>query len=364
MSKCHFYAGLVMALAISPAVSGQELSAKDVFRKASQSVVLINVYDDEDSPLAQGSGVVVAHDMVASNCHVLSEKGSDYAVIEWQGSKIRIDGGNLRGQDSERDLCTLNAPGLNAPAAQIIDSKDISVGDKVYAIGAPEGLELTLSNGLVSGFREYKGAEYIQTTAPISHGSSGGGLFDAQGRLVGITTMFLKEGQSLNFAVPAQLIASLPQRMPEQHKAVTGDQAAAEAAQASADAAAQAADAAFEEQERNRPKDRWIYIGESTDGGMIFVDTKTIRKSGSDVTAWWKFTYKSPRKDKTGDTYDEWSKLTIFYCSYRQVSDLSTIQRLRGNVVWSYDFKSYELEHQPVGPDTVGETILEAVCNE
>lgn len=83
------------------------------------------------------------------------------------------------------------------------------MGEKVYAIGAPEGLELTISGGLISGLRDFDKDRVIQTSAAISPGSSGGGLFDAEARLVGITTFYLKEGQTLNFALPADLILEL-----------------------------------------------------------------------------------------------------------------------------------------------------------
>jgi len=74
----------------------------------------------------------------------------------------------------------------------------------VYAVGAPEGLEMTLSEGLISGFRDFRGQRVVQTSAPISHGSSGGGLFDEVGGLVGITTFMLGAGQNLNFAILAE----------------------------------------------------------------------------------------------------------------------------------------------------------------
>jgi hypothetical protein len=88
----------------------------------------------------------------------------------------------------------------------------LQIGEPVYAIGAPRGLELTLSNGIVSSLRPNDGSHLIQTTAAISPGSSGGGLFDARGNLVGITTLYLTDSQSLNFAVPADWIWELPNR--------------------------------------------------------------------------------------------------------------------------------------------------------
>jgi S1-C subfamily serine protease len=74
-------------------------------------------------------------------------------------------------------------------------------------LGSPNGLELTLSSGILSGLREKKNLPYVQTTAPVSPGSSGGGLFDGYGNVVGITTFVQVDrdriNQSLNFAIPA-----------------------------------------------------------------------------------------------------------------------------------------------------------------
>lgn len=90
----------------------------------------------------------------------------------------------------------------------------LEVGEPAYTLGSPVGLELTLSNGIVSGQREEDGRSFVQTTAPISPGSSGGGLFDSRGNLLGITTLALvgREhlNQSLNFAIPADSYFDTP----------------------------------------------------------------------------------------------------------------------------------------------------------
>ena len=85
---------------------------------------------------------------------------------------------------------------------------------RVYAVGAPRRLEQTISDGLLSGLRRAEDGSLtmVQTSAPISPGSSGGGLFDAHGRLIGITTSGLKESQNLNFAVPSRLVEALSRR--------------------------------------------------------------------------------------------------------------------------------------------------------
>jgi S1-C subfamily serine protease len=80
-------------------------------------------------------------------------------------------------------------------------SQQIKIGEPVIAIGSPRGLENTISTGIVSGIRHEERTTYLQTTAPISSGSSGGGLFDLSGNLIGITTMSYKKSQAINFAV-------------------------------------------------------------------------------------------------------------------------------------------------------------------
>ena len=118
-------------------------------------------------------------------------------------------------RNDERDLCLLFVDELPAPpAAQAVRlgaAKALSVGEEVYAVGAPAGLELSLSRGIVSQLRGAFGkrsAPLVQTDAAISPGSSGGGLFNQVGELVGLTT-FKWRGESLNFALPAEWIEEL-----------------------------------------------------------------------------------------------------------------------------------------------------------
>ncbi len=83
----------------------------------------------------------------------------------------------------------------------------------MFAIGAPRGLELTMSDGIVSGLRHIDGTLVIQTNAAISPGSSGGGLFNEDAQLIGITTWLIRESQNLNFALSADLIPELQIKM-------------------------------------------------------------------------------------------------------------------------------------------------------
>lgn len=183
------------------------LEPDQVFEKASPSIVVINGIDAAGRQVAQGSGVVVAHEQVITNCHVLKKART---ILAKSGTTKYM--AKLLLPDVERDLCLLEVKGLTAPVAPASSMQAIKIGQKVYSIGAPRGLELSLTDGLVSSIRELKNNRLIQTSTPISPGSSGGGLFDDQARLVGITTMSLRDSQNLNFAIPVDYLKELPER--------------------------------------------------------------------------------------------------------------------------------------------------------
>jgi cytochrome c-type biogenesis protein CcmH/NrfG len=182
-------------------------TASEIYEQAAKSTVVVVNFDAQGKQKSMGSGVVMPDGDVVTNCHVVKD-ASRLTVRVGQTERPAT----LRYSDWDRDVCALSSSGLNAPAATVGSSKTLKVGAKVYAIGAPKGLELTLSDGLVSSLRTLDGGQYIQTTAAISPGSSGGGLYDDKGALVGLTTFYFAGGQSLNFAVPIDWVKDLPKR--------------------------------------------------------------------------------------------------------------------------------------------------------
>jgi len=188
------------------------LDAEQVFVRASPSVVTVETFDATGRRIGLGSGVVVAAGEIATNCHVLQDGVT--VLVKKEG---RSAPASVHFSDKSRDLCQLQASqaiAFTRPVVGVVAMEDLHVGRRVYAIGAPRGLELTLSDGLISGIRQSAtgSIQLIQTTAPVSPGSSGGGLFDQEARLVGITTFILKESQNLNFAIPASWVSQLPSR--------------------------------------------------------------------------------------------------------------------------------------------------------
>lgn len=198
------------APAAAPLPTPQEL-----FARLAPSVFVTVAFETLDDvragkAMAIGSAVAIGRRTLVTNCHVVD--GSGMISIGEDDAMIGLV--RLSARDPERDLCILEATGgIQLPAiTEMRGFDDLEVGERVYAIGTPSGLERTLSEGIVSALRPGGSPrDRIQFTAPISPGSSGGGLFDARGRLIGVTTL-LAEGQNLNFAVAVDGIGMLVPR--------------------------------------------------------------------------------------------------------------------------------------------------------
>lgn len=194
-------------LAAGAAPVASPLTPETLYATLAPSVVVVESLNGYGQPSATGSGVVIGPERVITNCHVISRAGS-VKVRSGSAEYTAISGTS----DTHLDLCVLQVSGLNAPEVKRGTVKELRVGQTVYAIGAPQGLDRTLSQGLVSSLRETPEGAVIQTSAAISPGSSGGGLFDVEGRLVGITTFQTKSGQNLNFAVPVDWLEKMQTR--------------------------------------------------------------------------------------------------------------------------------------------------------
>lgn len=192
---------LALALLFSLPVPGRAMDAQKVFAKAAGSVVTVVCLDGFKKPSKFGSGFVVGDGaQVVTNQHVV--EGANEVVVKTPDSKvIKV---KVVDTDSVQDLALLKLEGQGPPLE--LAEELPQVGQEVAAIGSPEGLERTLSTGIVSALRKLGGREVVQITAPVSHGSSGGPVLDESGRVVGVATFVAKEGQNLNFAVPSTAV--------------------------------------------------------------------------------------------------------------------------------------------------------------
>jgi hypothetical protein len=183
---------------------GPALSPAEAYRKVERSVYVVvaatSLADAFEENIVLGSGVAVSDRLLLTNCHVVMDHPVIRIVRDEQVGEATLVGG-----DRHTDRCILKSkdhPLVPVPGVRAY--KDLAVGERVFAVGTPHALERTLSEGLVSGLRQHMGVDMVQTTAPLSPGSSGGGLFDDRGNLIGITTLASIYGaQNLNFAIAA-----------------------------------------------------------------------------------------------------------------------------------------------------------------
>lgn len=167
-----------------------------LFKKSQEAVFIIYTTDGEE--IKQGSGFFITPDGVGiSNYHVFKStiKGSEEIKL-FDGEVCKIDQIILVNTSEDYIVFKIKSD----RRVSFLSGSDVTpkIGDDVFAIGNPMGLDNTLSKGIVSGYR--KGGLLIQTTAEITHGSSGGPLLNMQGEVVGITTSGIGEA-NLNFAI-------------------------------------------------------------------------------------------------------------------------------------------------------------------
>lgn len=197
---------------LGAASTAHALEPDAVFSRAAPAVWTVKA-DVGNNKTAFGSAVAVLPDLLVTACHVVDKAIAVQITQKDTTTKIaRI----TRDPDPARDLCVLStATPLKLATVEIAPIASVRVGQRVFAIGSPHGLELSLTEGLVSALRPKSPGELpaIQTSAAISAGSSGGGLFDTDGRLIGVTDNISPGGENLGFAYPAQWLAELPQRM-------------------------------------------------------------------------------------------------------------------------------------------------------
>lgn len=202
-----------------------QIAADDFVRQVTRHIAAVGTvytYGKTGAAIGQGSAfVLTAEGLAATNVHVLEGAfradcrlgdGRLYEVLAIQGFDASEDvvlfqlGRSIQGR--------LELPS-SLPAVTLGSAATVRIGDRVATISSPKGLSNTVSDGLVSSIREEDGRPFIQTTAPISPGSSGAPLFNTKAEVIGLTTLQLRDGQNLNFAVPIEDVANLIQKREE-----------------------------------------------------------------------------------------------------------------------------------------------------
>lgn len=196
---------LVCSRLFSQGVSGDDLTADKIYEKVDNSIVVILAYDNNGN-VFQGSGVVIDDNgLIVTNHHVCK----DASRIEVKHYSKEIKDVEIHKYDEVKDILILRVPGSTFKPIEYGSSTNLKAGQRVYAVGSPEGYENSISEGIISGFRtDENNVKLIQMTCPITDGSSGGAVLNSKGELIGLSVSGQHEG-SLYFAVPVNDVYAL-----------------------------------------------------------------------------------------------------------------------------------------------------------
>lgn len=183
------------------------LSSEEIARRAFTSAVSLVLFDDYGKAIKIGSGFFVKDGIIATNYHVI--EGASSGIAKRVGRQNKLVLKSVIATNARVDLALIQVDKTGIPSLPLSSGRRLAVGQKVFAVGSPEGLEGTFSQGIVSSIREIGEDYYIQMTAPISSGSSGGPVLNDQGIVVGVSVATIANGQNLNFAVPSKYLLDL-----------------------------------------------------------------------------------------------------------------------------------------------------------
>ena len=187
------------------------LDTREIYKVAESSVVVVLAADAKGEKNNLGSGVIISPTEIITSCKVVAAAAD---IVITQGSALRK--GVLRYKDSERDLCQLHIedPLPSGKPAIVTALSKVEIGQDVFVISSPRGMDRTLNRAIVSGLQDMSGtsARLIGIDMPAAAGSSGGGVFDQEARLVGLITPQFKQAETASHVIPTAWIAELAQR--------------------------------------------------------------------------------------------------------------------------------------------------------
>lgn len=181
--------------------------SQEIAKKALASTVLLVMEDSNGQPFSLGSGFFVRNNQVVTNLHVVSGAARGYVKLVGKKTKYNIEG--ITAVDKARDLVILKVSALGTQRIPLGDSDMVQIGESIYAVGNPRGLEGTFSQGIISSIRNVGTDKIFQLTAPISPGSSGGPVLNNKGEVIGVSVATFRGGQNLNFAIPSNYLTAL-----------------------------------------------------------------------------------------------------------------------------------------------------------
>ncbi len=200
---------LLFSLSSTASALGSFWDNPKAIEHASESVVMLTCYDSDGNAIVTGSGfAALDNGVIVTNYHVIDGEYESIQANTEAGLYFDID--EILCYDAASDIAILKTnakTGLDLLSTG--SSSSLKKGARVVAIGSPQGFLNTVSEGIYSGVYVLDNTEYLLFSASISHGSSGGALFNEKGKVIGITSATWEEGQNLNFAVPIEKVEAL-----------------------------------------------------------------------------------------------------------------------------------------------------------
>lgn len=203
--RLTFTTAALLSLVAFPSFSADKkkpkpLTASEIFKRSVPAIVAIDCLGENGTKIGTASGFLVAENgKIFTNLHVIAAC-QNLAVRLSNGDTY--DSASVIAVDARKDLALIRIKAVSLPVLPMADSNEIEVGQVVYSIGNPKGLQNTLQQGLVGGFQQGNGYRLVQVSASLNPGNSGGPILDDQGRVIAVAAMKVNGAENLGFAIP------------------------------------------------------------------------------------------------------------------------------------------------------------------
>ncbi len=210
MAKGNLRLAMIAIMCLILMIGGYQLFLTDDIRNKAEQVVYLEMYDKRNNIIGSASGFFIENgSTLVTNYHVIDGTHAITATT-FDGNKSTT-ATTVLAYDKYADLAILKCDtDIGIAPLNLANSDNAKQGDKVFAVGYPLGLSNTMSDGIISSrYVEANNIDVIQITAAISHGSSGGAVFNKHGNVIGVTSAYIDGGQNLNLAVSSNMVRQL-----------------------------------------------------------------------------------------------------------------------------------------------------------